>query len=505
MSVTEKIRIDRFNEMVSTRGLYFPSAEIYPKSFAGFYEYGPIGNKIRLNLIKFWRNEFVKKNNFLEISGSIILPESVFQASGHLKNFDDPIASCSKTRQTYKLDKYLSDKLNKEIPEGLLISDYQKLIDDNLVKSEAGGDLINIKRFNLMSFVNVGVEEGNKGYLRGESCQSIFLDFLRIYKTGREGLPLTISQHGKVYRNEISPRNGLIRCREFEQLETEMFFDVDKIDDYDLEEQKDYKIRFKLLKDSEEKDYSVKEISEQKICVGKLLTYYLYLKQKFLDDIGFKHKDLRFREVPDNDRAFYSKQTFDLEVRSSLGWIELFSFNYRTDHDLKSHSLGSKKDLTIKEDGKIISPHVLEVSSIGLDRLFYVLLENSFEVREEKEELRNILKLKPKISPYFCAILPLVKKDGLLELSKKVLHDLLDTTNYLFDTYFDEKGSIGKRYARLDEIGCNYCLTIDHDTLEDKSVTLRDRNSFEQKRILIDSLSDVLVDLYKGKKEFRAI
>jgi glycyl-tRNA synthetase len=499
------LRIDRFNEMISTRAFYFPSAEIYSKNFAGFYEYGPIGNRIRINIINFWRSEFVKKNNFLEISGSIILPESVFQASGHLKNFDDPIATCSKTKKSYKLDKYLSEKLEKEIPEGLSIEEYQKLIDDNNIKSEDQGDLINIKRFNLMSYINVGAQEGNKGYLRGESCQSIFLDFSRIYKTSRSSLPITISQHGKVYRNEISPRQGLIRCREFEQLETEMFFDPDKINDYDLSKIQDYKIRFKLLKDDQEKDYSVKEITEQSISFGKLLTYYLYLKQKFLDDIGIKHQDIRFREVPDDDRAFYSKQTFDLEVRSSLGWIELFSFNYRTDHDLKSHGEGSKKDLSVKEDGKIINPHVLEVSSIGLDRLFYVLLENSFKIKTEGEETRNILELRPKISPYFCSILPLVKKDGLLEISQKILRDLLDKTYSLFDIYFDEKGSIGKRYARLDEIGCNYCITIDHQTKEDKTVTIRDRDSFEQKRVSIDVLNQILVDLYFEKKRFKEI
>ncbi len=501
----DKLRIDRFNEMIQTRSFYFPSAEIYSNNFAGFYEYGPIGNKIRLNIINFWRSEFVKKNNFDEISGSIILPEPVFQASGHLKNFDDPIASCSKTKRSYKLDKYLSEKLGKEIPEGLSIDEYQKLITDNNIKSEDNGDLINIKRFNLMAYINVGVQDGNKGYLRGESCQSIFLDFQRIYKTGRSSLPLTISQHGKVYRNEISPRQGLIRCREFEQLETEMFFDPDKINDYDLSKIEDYKIRFLLLRDNTEKDYTVKEITEQKISLGNLLTFYLYLKQKFLDDIGISHENIRFREVPDDDRAFYSKQTFDLEVNSSLGWIELFSFNYRTDHDLKAHGEGSKKDLSVKEEGKVINPHVLEVSSIGLDRLFYVLLENSFEVRKEGEELRNILHLKPKLSPYFCGILPLVKKDGILEVGEDVLRDILDKTYGVFDVFFDEKGSIGKRYARLDEIGCNFCITIDHQTKEDQTVTIRDRDSFDQKRVSLNNLSQTLLSLYTGKLSFKDI
>lgn len=503
--IDEKTRINRFNEMVGTRSLYFPSAEIYSKHFAGFYEFGPIGNRIVLNLVDFWRKEFVRKNNFKEISGSIILPEDVFRASGHLSNFDDPIATCSKTGQNYKLDKYLSDKLNKEIPEGLSIEEYEKLIKDNNIKSEAGGDLINIKRFNLMSYINVGTQDGNKGYLRGESCQSIFLDFMRVYKSGRDQLPITISQYGRVYRNEIAPRNGLLRSREFEQLETEMFFDPSKINDFDLSKIQDYKIRFRLLKDDSEKLYSVKQITDEKISAGNLLTYYLYLDSEFLLNLGFKLEDIRFREVPDNDRAFYSKQTFDLEVKSSMGWIELFSFNYRTDHDLKVHSEGSKKDLSVKEDGKQILPHVLEVSSIGVGRLFNVLLENSFEVKEEKDGLRNILHLKPKISPYFCAILPLVKKDGLLELSLNIYHDLLDNTFNVFDVFFDEKGSIGKRYARLDEIGTNYCITIDHQTKDDQTVTIRDRDSFDQKRIAVDKLASTLLNLYNEKISFKDI
>lgn len=500
---TKNLRLNKFNEMISTRAFFFPSAEIYP-NFAGFFEYGPLGTKIKQNIINFWRKEFVKKNNFLEISGSIILPEIVFKASGHLKSFDDPIATCSKTRKSYKLDKYLSERLGLDIPEALSIQEYQKLISDNNIKTEADGDLINLKRFNLMSSINVGVQEDNKGYLRGESCQSIFLDFSRIYKSSRTGLPLGISQHGKVYRNEISPRQGLIRCREFEQLESELFFDPAKINDYDLSEILSYKVRFKLLKDDSEKDYTIKEILENNVVVGKIIAYYLYLNQNFLHKIGIKHQDLRFREVHENDRAFYSKQTFDLEVNCSFGWVELFCLNYRTDYDLKMHSEFSKKDLSVNEDGKIIFPHVLEVSSIGLDRLFYVLLENSFVLKKEQEQdIKNVLQLNSKLSPYFCGVLPLVKKDGLLELSKGVLEDLLDNNSY--DVYFDEKGSIGKRYARLDEIGCNFCITIDHQTKEDGTVTIRDRDSFLQKRVALENLSNILYVLFHEKISFEDI
>ena len=497
-------KIEAFYDFCSSRSLFFPSAEIYANSFAGFYEYGPIGNLIRINIINFWREEFVKKNNFLEISGSIILPKEVFEASGHLGNFDDPIVTCLKCRQTYKLDKLISSITKKEVPEKLTNEEYQELINtNNITCSSCKGKLGEINRFNLMSSINVGAQTGNLGYLRGETCQSIFLDFLRIYKTSRKELPIAISQHGKVYRNEIAPRNGLLRCREFEQLETELFFDGDKIDQtpIDLETIKDYKIRMYLLKDGVEKEYSVSEIVESKIVVGKIIAYYLYLTQKFLEEIGIKKENLRYREVPENDKAFYSKQTFDLEVLFNEEWIELFSVNYRTDHDLKSHSLGSKKELFVSENGKKIIPHVLEVCSIGLDRLFLVLLGNSFFVKKVNDEERNVLLLKPKISPYFCSILPLMKKDGLLEKGEKIFLDL-KKKNPRFDLFFDEKGSIGKRYARLDEIGCNFCVTVDHQTLEDNTLTLRDRDSFDQKRVNLKDLFEILDKLYLEKIKF---
>lgn len=498
-------KIDQFYEFCASRSLFFPSAEIYSNSFAGFYEYGPLGNLIRINLINFWRNEFVRKNDFFEISGSIILPKEVFVSSGHLGNFDDPIASCQKCKQTYKLDKLISSITKTEIPEKLTNEEYQKLIDDNNITcTNCKGKLGEISRFNLMASINVGAQSGNLGYLRGETCQSIFLDFLRIYKTSRKELPIVISQHGKVYRNEIAPRNGLLRCREFEQLEAELFFDADEIDKtpIDLETIKDYKVRLYLLKDNCEKEYTVKEINEQKISVGKIITYYLYLTQKFLEDLGFKKENIRYREVPENDKAFYSKQTFDLEVLFNEDeWIELFSVNYRTDHDLKSHGLGSKKELLVSENGKKITPHVLEICSIGLDRLFLVLLENSFCVKQVNDENRNVLLLKPKISPYFCSILPLMKKDGLFEKATDILNTI-KKKNPRFEIFFDEKGSIGKRYARLDEIGCNYCLTIDHQTLEDNTVTIRDRNSFDQKRININDLFNILENLYFEKIDF---
>jgi len=504
--IEEKTRIERFEEMIQTRGFYFPSAEIYSNSFAGFYEFGPIGNKIRLNIVNFWRKELVQAQGFQEISGTVILPKDVFVSSGHLTSFDDPIATCLKCKETYKLDKLISSKTGEDVPEKLSDEDYRILIEKNkIVCEKCKGTLGEITRFNLMAPISVGAQKGNIGYLRGESCQSIFLDFQRLYKTGRDTLPIGISQHGVVYRNEISPRNGLLRGREFEQLETELFFDPDKINDYDLSKIQDYKIRFKLLKDKEEKDYSIKEITANKITVGNIISYYLQVMQEFIEKIGISHNKIRFKEVSNDDKAFYSLQTFDFEVLSSFGWVELFSLNYRTDHDLSSHSKGSKKDLSVKEDGKVIMPHVLEVSSIGLGRLFYVLLENSFSVKVEKEEERNVLSTNPRISPYFVSVLPLVKKDGLFEKGQEVLQQILDSSNGIFEVYFDEKGSIGKRYARLDEIGCNYCLTIDHQTLEDSTITIRDRDSFLQKRIKLDNLSKVLLDLYFKRTTFEKI
>ncbi|MFH0906368.1 MAG: glycine--tRNA ligase [archaeon] len=510
MEINEEIRIKRFNEMLSTRFFFAPTAEIYPNNFSGFYDFGPIGNMFRLNIINFWRNEFVRKNNFYEMSGCIILPKDVFVASGHLENFNDPIATCNKCSQDFRIDKIIFEKIKKELPEGLEASEYEKIIKDNKIKCSCGGEFINFRKFNMMAPLNIGATSGNIGYLRGETCQSIFVNFKRIYNASRDCLPIGISQYGTVYRNEISPRNGLLRTREFEQIETELFFDADKINEVEIPKDKlNYKIRFKLLKDNLEKDYSLEEIDKQKITCGKLFTYYLYVVQDFMEKLGIKHENLRFREVPSEDRAFYSKQTFDFEIKIAGsfegGWLECFSFNYRTDHDLKGHSKISKKDLSINEEGKIIWPHVLELESMGVGRIFYTLLDNNFKVIEEKEGLRNILSLPPRLSPYFVAILPLMKKDGLYEKAEELTRQLKDKTNNLFEIAFDEKGSIGKRYARLDEIGTNYCLTIDYDTLKDNSVTIRDRDSFSQKRVKIEELDKLLLDLYFEKKRFEEI
>ncbi len=497
-------RLEKFNEFCATRSIYFPSAEIYANNFAGFYDYGPIGNRIRVNIINFWREEFVKRNNFLEIFGSLILPKDVFVASGHLASFDDPIASCEKCKCVYRLDSYISEVTGKEIQENLQIEDYKRLVEDNnIVCSKCKGPLTNIRRFNLMSSITVGTQSENVGYLRGETCQSIFLDFSRVYKTSRQALPIGLSQHGLVYRNEISPRNGLLREREFEQLETELFFDPDKINEtpIPLDKISSYKIRLKLLNDTNEKDYKILSIIKKKVTYGNIITYALYITQTFLEELGFSRELIRFREVGESDRAFYSKQTFDCEVFSENGWIELFCVNYRTDYDLLAHSRGSKKDLSVTEDCKKIQPHVLEVCSIGLGRLFYLLLETNFEVSEINCEARNILHLQPRLAPYFVAVLPLMKKDGLSEMAREVYEGIL-SQNHRFDVFYDETGSIGKRYARLDEIGCNFCLTIDHITLEDHTVTLRNRDTQEQKRVSIKKLSKLLDKLYFGKKKF---
>ncbi|MFH1391804.1 MAG: His/Gly/Thr/Pro-type tRNA ligase C-terminal domain-containing protein, partial [Candidatus Diapherotrites archaeon] len=204
---------------------------------------------------------------------------------------------------------------------------------------------------------------------------------------------------------------------------------------------------------------------------------------------------IRFRELDGDERAFYAKETWDFEIETDLGWIELIANNYRTDYDLKGHSAGSKQDLSVAEDGKKFMPHVFEISA-GIDRTFYVLLDNAFKKEKRGPEERSFLDLNPRIAPYLVAVFPLVKKDGLKEKAEE-LYQLLN--GYEFDTFFDEKGSIGKRYARVDEIGVKFAITIDYDTMKDNTVTLRERNSMEQKRVKIESLPEMLWKLHLGK------
>ncbi|MDO8627247.1 MAG: His/Gly/Thr/Pro-type tRNA ligase C-terminal domain-containing protein [Candidatus Diapherotrites archaeon] len=262
-----------------------------------------------------------------------------------------------------------------------------------------------------------------------------------------------------------------------------------------------YKLNLYLLKDKKVHKISCSEAADKKIVSGKIIAYYLARVQQLYEKYGFQNEKLRFRELEEEARAFYAKETWDFEIQTSdEDWVEISACNYRTDYDMKRHGEFSKKDFSIKEEGDVekFIPHIFEIST-GIDRTFYLVLDNAFRKEKRGPEERIFLDLNPKISPYIAGIFPLMKKDGLYEKAHEIWEEL---RSWNLDVFFDEKGSIGKRYARIDEIGVPFGITVDYDTLKDGTVTLRDRNSLEQKRVKITELQKLLQELELGKTRF---
>ena len=490
-------RYEKLVELASKKSIFYPSAEIYPNFPAGFWDFGPIGQAIRRKVVDFWRHEFVQKENMMEIMGSQILPASVFEGSGHLKSFADSIVQCMKCKKYERADKLISERLDKNIPESLSTGKLDEIIQENKIKCpKCKGELGRVSKFNLLVETLVGRVGEFRTFLRPEACQSIFLNFARMAKTMRLKLPQGIAQSGGAFRNEISPRQSIIRSIEFAQMEAEVFFDSAKIDDVEnFEEVANYKVRILKLGKEKVEEFSAAELASKKIVPGKLIAYYLARTQQTWNKMGIPLEKLRFREVDKDERAFYSLSTFDFEVETSLGWIELIANNYRADYDLKGHMDHSKTDLQyLEEGGKKIIPHIWEISA-GVDRTMFAILDCS--LKEGKEGW--YFALPSLIAPYHCAVFPLVNKDGMPELANKIEREL---RNQWFDVFLDESGSIGRRYARADEVGIPFCLTIDGDSVKNKDVTLRERDSGKQIRVKIDNLGDVLRKLIYSQIDF---
>ncbi len=481
------------------RSLFFPSAEIYPSAPSGFWDFGPFGHAIRRKIVEFWRRELVQKEGFFEISGSQILPRDVFVASGHLENFNDPIVRCRKCQSVYRADQIVGDATGDVVPESISTSELDALIKKHKVKCAKCGswDFEETRKFNMMMKLDIGATGKQEAYLRPETCQTIFLCFDRIYKTMRSNLPLGIAQAGTSFRNEISPRNSLLRERELGQMEIEVFFNPfreNEVENFD--KVKDYKLNLFRLKEKNVKAVSCDEAVKKKIVSSKTVAYFLAKTQMFYHALGVPLNLMRFRELEEKARAFYAKETWDFEVETSHGWVELAACNHRSDFDLSSHSKVSKHNLKVKDplDNKEFFPNVFEISA-GIDRTLFVLLDVSLRKEKRGPDERIFLSLNPCVSPFLAGIFPLVNKDGLDELAEKVFNGLFDDG---FEVFFDGKGSIGKRYARADEIGVFGAITVDHQSKEDSTVTLRDRDSMKQIRVKIDALSGILRQLQKG-------
>ncbi|OIO41472.1 glycine--tRNA ligase [Candidatus Pacearchaeota archaeon CG1_02_31_27] len=480
-----KSLLDEITNIASRRGFFFQTAEIYPDNNSGFLEYGPYGVELKNKIISQWRKLILKKDNMLEIDGSQILPPSVFIASGHLKNFTDPLVYCEKCKNKFRADKIIEDATKHPMAENLANEEYDKIIEKNKIMCpKCKSRLSKTLRWNLMFKTGVGAEEKDS-YLRPETCQSIFLNFPRLSKIMRMKLPIGIAQVGKSFRNEISPRQGILRMREFTQAEVEVFFNPKKENDVSIEKIENETLIFFF--ENKTHEIAIKNAIRKKLISSKLIAYYLFLLQNFYLHIGFPKEKIRFRKLNDDEKAFYAKEAFDFEVLTSIDWVELVACNHRGDYDLSGHQKNSREKMEILDEStnSKVLPNVFELS-LGIDRTLYSLMDLGYE--DDKKNERTIFKFNPKIAPIQVAIFPLLNKDKLPEKAQEVYNSIKDC----FDCFYDEAGSIGKRYRRQDEIGTPFCITIDHDTLKDNSVTVRERDNMKQERVKIKELQTVL-------------
>ena len=466
------------------RAFYFPSCEVYGDAQAGFWEYGPTGVSIKNKFLELWRRELVRRDKMLEIDGSQIMSRSVFEASGHLGNFADPIIKCKKSGLTFRADRLISDVAGIDIPESANLEDFDNMIHEKqIVCTKCKGEFESAKKFNMMFRVGIGPEDV-EAYLRPETCQSIFVDFPRLFKTMRGKLPLGIAQVGKSFRNEIAPRQSLLRLREFYQAEIEVFCNPKKLDELDkFKEIENTPLRIQL-KDNIQV-LTCKEAVEQNVIPNKFVAYYLGLLAEFYTKTGINMEKSRFRKLGEKEKAFYADVAFDFEVDTTIGWLELVACNYRSDYDLSSHAKKSKEKFEVMDNEEKVLPHVFEIS-MGIDRSIYTILEHS--LREDKGNDRMVLSIKPYLAPIHVGVLALVKKDGLADKTDEIYRQIRTK----FDSFLDHSGAIGRRYRRLDEIGAPFAITIDHQTKEDNTVTIRRRDNMAQDRVNVSELEPIL-------------
>ncbi len=478
---------DKILDIALKRSIIMPSAEIY-NPVAGFYDYGPIGTLMKSKIEQYWRKMFIKEPGFHEIETAVIYPEIVFRGSGHARHFADPLTTCKKCGRKFSADKLVHDKTGKNC-DTMGEPELTRIISEYKIKCpECNGMLTDVAKFALMFKTTYAGDSKNIAYLRPETAQGIFLDFPRIFSTYGSKLPLGIAQVGKAFRNEISPRRILIRLREFGQMEVEYFYNpkADKsIKGYD--KVKNLKIRF------EDHDITLADAVKNNYVSNEIHAYFVGLVKQFYDKMGVKK--YRFRKLGDNEKAHYAKYAVDMEVETSFGWTEVVSIADRGDYDLSSHSKLSNKKLNVYDErtGEKVIPYVIE-PSFGFSRLFWCILEASYRPADDKKKW-EWFDLPIYISPYHAAVYPLVKKEALTKTAQKILSQLRGKG---LDIIYKESGSIGKRYARADEIGVAYAITIDFQTIEDNTVTLRFRNDSKQVRVMIDELYETII-LYTEK------
>jgi glycyl-tRNA synthetase len=472
-----------------SKGFFWPSAEIYGGS-AGLYDYGHLGALLKRRFEQLWLSYFVDSNkDYHLIDGSTILPEKPLIASGHAARFNDVLIGCSKCHTYYRADVMLADAGIK-VSEGASAEEIDALVKKSNVKCpKCQGAFLPAKAFNMMIDLYLGPEKLDKGYLRPETAQSAYLNFFREFNVLRKSLPMGLAVIGKAYRNEISPRQGLYRMRELIQAELQIFFDPDSFD-FDISKFNDMMINVVPYKTKKQTRTTLEKFVKE-YDIPKFYAYHMAVIGMFYKNMmRVPDEKIRFLEKGGNDKAFYNKIHMDIEVdvESWGGFKEVGGLHYRGDYDLGSHTKGSNQDLSVTIKGKKIMPNVLELS-FGVDRNVWMLLD----VFYRKEGERKVLAIAPWLAPFNVAVFPLQKEEGINE-RVEYIYNMLKSR---FKVFVDDSGSIGRRYARMDEIGTPFCITVDYETIDRDSknydtVTIRERDSRDQKREKIDGLADFL-------------
>ena len=475
-------RLEELEKLVSLakrRGIIFPSSEIYG-GLSSVWDYGPIGVEIKRNVKNLWWKSFVsERDDIFGIDASILMHPDVWKASGHLESFSDPLVECSLTGKRYREDHIFileieTKKENKIIAiEASDKNEAEKLVKEKiisiipLIESESkenpspdGGTLSDPRNFNLMFKTFIGPVEDSSStvYLRPETAQAMFVNFLNVLNSSRKKIPFGIAQQGKSFRNEITPGNFTFRTREFEQMEMEFFCSPD-----DDEKWHDYWIQFSL---------------------------------DWFKKYGIREENLMIRKHESEELPHYSKASSDIDYLFPWSWGELETISNRTDYDLKAHSELSGKDLSYfdQENNKRFTPYVIE-PAMGADRSVLAFLCDAYCEEETEKETRTLLKLHPEIAPIKIAVLPLSRNEKLSEYSRNIF----DRLNSLYTTQYDDTQSIGRRYRRQDEVGTPLCVTIDFESVEeDDSVTIRNRDTMEQIRVSSGKLLEAINDQLKS-------
>ena len=563
-------------ELGRRRGFFWPSFEIYG-GVGGFMDLGPLGASLKRHVEEKWRDFFIRRQGLFEIQTPVIMPAKVFEASGHVQHFKDSMIECAKCKRKYRADHVLKDATGMET-EGLSLDDLGRLIKEKNVHCvECGGELSNPQYFGTMFMTNIGPYSDSVGYGRPEAAQGMFIDFKRVLEIARERMPIGIAQIGQALRNEISPRQGPIRLREFTIMEFEFFFDPEdpKCDRLkEVENEKLLLVPLELREKGVEDpiELTVLQALEKGYIKQPWAAYFMALSKQFVAELGIPAEKQRFHEKLQTERAHYSAQTYDHQIQlDRWGWTELAGNAYRTDFDLRGHLEASKVDLTafkayddpirrktksaipvsvsigpefkehagevarrimetdasqieeafakngfleidgfkispshvrieekeVLESGRRYIPHVIE-PSFGAERLVYAVLEYAYSIVKD----RVVMKIPRDLSPIQAIVLPLVNKDGLDDKARALHRQLLLDK---FDAEYDESGSIGRRYARADEAGIPLAITIDYETMKNDTVTLRDRDTWEQKRFDSSQIANTLHTYLSSKLSLNSL